>query len=188
MAVSGHDDSDLVRRTRAGDASAFDALVERHTARLYRLVRRLVSDAGEAEALVQEAWLRAWRALPYCDESRPMFPWLAKIALNAARDAARRLRFEFSSLDLDDVELAEQDGGPEEKLEWAQSLERLASYVQQLPPAQRAVVALRYEGRLSYEEIARVLEMPVNTIRTHLHRAKITLRRWLEAEDERQPG
>ncbi|MEW6568733.1 MAG: sigma-70 family RNA polymerase sigma factor [Chloroflexota bacterium] len=182
----GHqpDDGDLIRRTRAGDTSAFDVLVGRHTPRLYRMVRRLVSDGGEAEAVVQEAWLRAWRALPNYDETRPTIPWLARIALNVARDRARRERFEFSSAEPDGIELQDQGHGPEEWLERTQSLERLAMAVQQLPAAQRVVVALRYDGDLSYEEIAHVLGIPLNTVRTHLHRAKAALRRRLEGEGE----
>ena len=87
---AGEGDAELVRRSRSGEPEAFDLLVERHTRRLYRVVRRLASDSGEAEAIVQETWLRAWRRLPECEESRPLFPWLAKVAMNVARDRWRQ--------------------------------------------------------------------------------------------------
>ena len=181
----GADDVELVRRTQGGDPRAFDLLVERHTRRLYRVVRRMASDAGEAEAIVQEAWLRAWRRLPECDETRPLFPWLAQVAMNVARDLWRRERtVVFADLDAQDIELTEDEPGPEPRLERELALQKLADGVERLAPAQRAVIALRYDAGLAYEDIARATGVPVNTVRTHLHRAKAALRAWMEAEDE----
>ncbi len=182
--LAGEDDADLVRRSQSGDSDAFNRLVERHTPRLHRVVRRLASDAGEAESIVQEAWLRAWRRLPECDEAQPLFPWLARVAVNVARDLWRRDRaLAFADLDVDEAEFADDQPGPEPRLERKLALQRLAGGVERLPTAQRAVIALRYDGGLSYEEIATSMEIPVNTVRTHLHRAKAALRAWLEAED-----
>ncbi len=179
------DDTELVRLARGGEAQAFDRLVERHTPRLHRVVRRLASDAGEAEAIVQEAWLRAWRRLPECDAGRPLFPWLVQVAVNVARDQWRReRRLALADLGADGLELAEDEPGPEPRLERKLALQRLARGVERLPPAQRAVIALRYDGGLAYEEIAQALAIPVNTVRTHLHRAKAALRAWMEAADE----
>jgi RNA polymerase sigma-70 factor (ECF subfamily) len=183
--ASADDEASLVRQARLGEADAFEVLVDRHTPRLYRVVRRMASDAGEAEAIVQEAWLRAWRRLPECDETRPLFPWLAQVAMNVARDLWRRERtVVFADLDAQDIELTEDEPGPEPRLERELALQKLADGVERLAPAQRAVIALRYDAGLAYEDIARATGVPVNTVRTHLHRAKAALRAWMEAEDE----
>jgi len=181
--MSAEQDGILIRQARSGNAAAFDQVVARHTPRLYQSIRRFASDRSEAEAIVQETWLRAWRALPRCDPDRPLLPWLAKIAMNVTRDLWRRRRpLDFADVG-DEVE-AQPAGepGPEQALESSLTLERLARGVERLRPEYRAVIGLRYDGGLTYEEIAQALGVEVNTVRTHLHRAKMALRRWMEAE------
>lgn len=170
-------------------ADEFDRLVEEYTTRLYRVVRRFASDRGEAEAIVQETWLRAWRAFAEVDAGRPLFPWLARIATNAARDTWRK-RSPVSFADLgEQVEEVEDDlVGPEPARERNELLDRLALGVQRLRQDYRLVIALRYEAGFSYEESARALSIPVNTVRTYLRRAKAELRSWLEVEDARLDG
>jgi RNA polymerase sigma-70 factor (ECF subfamily) len=175
-------DRDLVRGAKAGDAAAFDLLVERHTPRVYRVVRRMASDRAEAEAIVQEAWLRAWRNRGRLDETRDPFPWLARIAVNVARDAwKKRAPTAFAELGEEELEAEAIEPGPEERLDEQEELQRVADLVQGLRPVERAVIALRYDAGLSYEAIATSLQVPVNTVRTHLRRAKARLRRALEA-------
>ena len=109
-----------------------------------------------------------------------------QIAVNAARDALKKSRpLDFADLP-DDPEqtLAAADPGPEEMIEQAEVLVRLAAAVEQLPVPYRMVVALRYQAEMSYEEIAAALNLPVNTVRTHLRRAKQRLRQLLEGDDE----
>lgn len=178
------DTDEWVRKAQAGDAGAFDRLVEIYTPRLYQVVRRFASDRGEAEAIVQEAWLRAWRALPRTDEDRPLGPWLVRIAINVARDIWRKKKpLDFADMGGEVDFLADERPGPEERMSQKEALEKLVRGVERLRPEYRMVIALRYDAGLSYQEIARVLNLPLNTVRTHLHRAKSTLRRWLETND-----
>src|SRR3972149_5658998 len=86
------EDPNLALRAQGGDTLALDELVGRHTERLFRVVRRMMNDRQEAEEIVQEAWVRAWRGQPQFQEDRPFFPWLARIAVNAARDSWRTRR------------------------------------------------------------------------------------------------
>lgn len=183
------DDLELLRRSQAGDAGAFDELIRRLTPRLFRIVRRMASDAAEAEALVQETWVRAWRALPrWRGESEPT-AWLAAIAVNLARDLWRRKApVDFADLGEGALDLQDDVAGPEEVAESQETMERLARGVQGLRPEQRVVIALRYEAGLSYEQVAEAMRIPLNTVRTHLHRAKGVLRLWMEAGDERPMG
>ena len=185
----GNGESDIIRRARDGEAAAFDWLVEVHTPRLYRLVRRTAPDHSEAEALVQEAWLRAWKNRGRCLPGRPFFPWLAAIAVNLARDSWRKRR----PLDFADVEdsieyLATDETLIEVQIEARQARGRLSRYVEQLRPEWRIAISLRYDGGLEYAEIASVLGIPLNTVRTHLRRAHQALRRRLEAEDDGTAG
>jgi RNA polymerase sigma-70 factor (ECF subfamily) len=179
------DEAELVRRARVGDPEAFDRLVEIYTPRLYKIVRRFASDRGEAEVIVQETWLRAWRALPRSVEDRPLAPWLVRIAVNVARDIWRKKKpLDFADVGGEEDFLQDERPGPEERMSQKEALERLVRGVERLRPEYRMVIALRYEGGLSYQEIANMLNLPINTVRTNLHRAKSTLRHWLESDDD----
>ncbi len=177
-------ETDLIRRASQGEASAFDRLVEVHTPRLYRLVRRMAPDQAEAEALVQEAWLRAWKNRQRCSPDRPFFPWLAGIAFNAARDDWRKRRpLDFADVGDSIDRLPAEEASIEVQVESQQARERLGRYIADLRPEWRIAIALRYDGGLEYTEIAAVVGVPLNTVRTHLRRARESLRARLEAED-----
>ena len=180
---------DPLQLARAGDRAEFDTLVELHTPRLYRVVRRMASDQSEAEAVVQEAWLKVWNARASLPVDNEVFPWLARIAVNVAHDVWRKHRpLDFTDASQTDLDFPGDAPGPERMVEDAQALEWLAKTVDKLKPEYRTVIALRYDAGLSYEAIARTLGLPVNTVRTHLHRAKAALRMAWEATDERSSG
>jgi RNA polymerase sigma-70 factor (ECF subfamily) len=181
-------DLQLLEHTRSGDTSAFSVLVERYSSDLFRVIRRMASDSSEAEAIVQESFLRVWQILrsPYRKEpdwKRPFFPYLVTIAMNLARDRWRKERFlDFSTLDAVQEVLPSPEPDPEVLVEKHETLEALAEAVTKLPSAYRAVIALRYEAGLSYQEMAEMLELPINTVRTHLRRAKDRLREVLAGQ------
>jgi RNA polymerase sigma-70 factor (ECF subfamily) len=184
MSLPQPDDAELIGQARSGNDEAFAQLVIRHTPALYRVVRRIANDSAEAEAIVQEAFLRVWRNLQRYRTGRPFFPYLVTIAMNLARDQWRSLR----RLDFDGLEpvlegLADPEPGPEAQLEKAETIQTLVEAVAQLPPAYRTVIALRYDAELSYQEIAEALNLPVNTVRTHLRRAKAFLKQHLSNQD-----
>jgi RNA polymerase sigma-70 factor (ECF subfamily) len=178
-------DEALVAQHLQGDAQAFAELVTRYTAPVFNLAFRLTGDRAEAENVAQEAFLRAYVALPHSRTDLAFKPWLFQIAVNLCRDLARKKRPAAFA------ELAQEDGiAPEEAIEdqapllletvAERELERaLARAVDGLPEAYRAVVTLRYTEGLSYEEMAAALGLPVNTVRTHLFRAKAMLRQLL---------
>ncbi len=178
-------DQQLLERTRSGDSSAFNLLVERYSRDLFQIIRRMASDSSETEAIVQESFLRIWRLLQSPrskaqDWTKPFFPYLVTIAMNLARDRWRKDRFlDFSGLEAIQEVLPSTLPDPEALLEKTELLAALAEAVAELPSSYRAVIALRYQGGLSYAEIAEILDLPVNTIRTHLHRAKNQLRQAL---------
>ncbi len=179
------DEQELLERAQQHNEAAFGALVDRYTPPVFRIVRRMVPDTMEAEAIVQETFWRFWQALPRFEVDRPLLPYLATIASNLARDRYRRDR-RVEDVPVEDVleGQAAPDLDPEQMADDGQMRRRLAESVQTLPFAYRQVIALRYEAGMSYEEIARVLSLPLNTVRTHLKRAKDLLRHSLEETDE----
>lgn len=174
-------EGDLIDRAKRRDESAFSDLVKGFTPILYRIVRRMVPDTLEAESIVQETFWRFWNVLPRYGTDRPLLPYLATIAANLARD---RYRHERRIEDVD-VILEREDNNEsdlEKKVDQKYILQSLAEAVESLPFAYRAVISLRYEADMGYEEIARTLSLPLNTVRTHLRRAKELLRKQLEEE------
>ena len=178
------EDPELLRLAQAGEPEAFDRLVERLPPALYRIVRRMMPDRAEAEAVVQETWIRAWKARRRLEPSRPAFPWLARIAANAARDHWRKRRpLDFADVQSEVEDLSDVEPGLEFRIEIGETRRRLARLVGDLRPEWRMILALRYDGDLSYKEIAELLGVPLNTVRTHLRRSHLALRRQMEAED-----
>lgn len=175
---------ELLRRAQAGETEAFDALVDHLTPSLYRIARRMAADGPEAEAIVQETWIRAWKHRGRLDPDRPTLAWLARITVNLARDQWRKRRpIDFTDLGGEVEQRAEVSESLDQRLEGQQARQRLAHAIDGLRPEWRMILALRYDGGLAYDEIAEALGVPLNTVRTHLRRAHQTLRRQLEVDD-----
>jgi len=180
MDISFALEQDLIVRARSGDESAFEQLVEAFTPHLFRVVRRMVADTGEAEAIIQETFWRVWQALPRYKEDRRFFPYLVTIAANLMRDAWRKehrvLPDEFDAI----VDHFDELPSPEMQVVEAELLHSLTRAVEELPPLYRAIIALRYDAGLSYEGIASAMDLPLNTVRTYLYRAKSALHKSLK--------
>ena len=185
MSLSQAEERELIERARRGDDQAFGQLVTHHTPQLFRVIRRVVDDTGEAESAVQEAFLRVWQALPRYQSDRPFFPYLATVAMNLVRDRWRQeRRLDFAGLEDVGESLPAPSPGPETLAEEAETLQALAQAVAGLPEGYRTVIALRYDGGLTYQQIAEALELPLNTVRTHLRRAKELLQEELRRRFE----
>lgn len=172
---------ETVERARGGDPEAFRALVDAHADHAYGLALRIVRQAPEAEEVAQDAFVRAWNALPRFRGDAAFGTWLHRIVVRCAFDHLARLKVRGrreTSLEAETVEpvsmLSPQD---------VRTRLRIERLVASLPEAQRAVVTLFYLEDRSALEVARILELNENTVKTHLRRARATLRRaWLEAE------
>ncbi|MBI3912909.1 MAG: sigma-70 family RNA polymerase sigma factor [Chloroflexi bacterium] len=180
-------DTDLLRQFKAGNSDAFRTLVERYTPAIHRASMRWVGDAMEAENIAQETFIRVIHALDQIDLERPFKPYLFRIAINLCYDHGRKKRPMLFS-DLDAARRATEDADdasesipdhalpPWEQLEKQALAREVSAAVAQLPSHYKTVIVLRYLEEFSYEEIAATLEIPLNTVRTHLRRAKIQLR------------
>ncbi len=174
-------DQQLVERAQCGDKHAFELLVVKYQRRLARLISRFVRDAAEVEDVTQEAFIKAYRALPGFRGESAFYTWLYRIGINSAKNyllAAKRRVPTTTFFDADDAEDFE-DGGllrevntPENELMSKQVVEVVNASLQQLPDDLRTALTLREIEGLSYEEIATVMNCPIGTVRSRIFRAR----------------
>ena len=182
-------DAQLVERVVAGDGEAFRQLVERYQRPVYGLLLRMVRAPALAEDLAQEALIKAYRAIATFDRSRQFSSWLFKIAHNTAIDHLRKNRpptvpLESSEGDrLDPLALlaAPESRSPEARARGRDLAEALQEALSALRPDYREAVLLRFQQGLPYDEIADILELPLGTVKTHLHRARKQMAKSLQA-------
>ena len=161
-------------RAQAGDHDAFAELIERHEAMVYSLAWNFFADRGRAEEIAQDVFLQLYRSLGAIESESHLLFWLRQVATRRCIDQARRSRLKAVSLD-DAAEVRSADKPADPLLD-----RRLRKLIAELPDAQRAVVTLRYQEDLDPAEICRIVGLPVNTVKSHLHRALQALRRKLE--------
>lgn len=174
-------DQILVERVQRGDKKAFELLVSKYQRKLMRLVSRLVYDQAEAEDVVQEAFIKAYRALPNFRGESAFYTWLYRIGVNTAKNhlvTQGRRAPTSTDADIEEAETyAEADGlrdinTPESLLASKQIVETVNSAVASLPEELRNAITLREIEGLSYEEIADAMSCPIGTVRSRIFRAR----------------
>lgn len=181
-------DEKLVARVLAGDRSAFRSLTERHYNSVYRLSKSILKSSEDAEDATQEIFVRGYQALAQFSGRGAFGAWLRRMTvnhcLNRVQSAAARTSAKSFSLDLmADTLPASHDSDPEERLLRSEAQARIRIELNELPPAQRAALGLRLLDGLSYEEIAEIMGVPVNSVRSWLHRGRARLRGALEFDE-----
>jgi RNA polymerase sigma-70 factor, ECF subfamily len=174
-------DQQLVERAQRGDKHAFELLVAKYQRRLARLISRFVRDAAEVEDVTQEAFIKAYRALPAFRGESAFYTWLYRIGINTAKNyllSLGRRAPTTTSFDAEEAEGFEEAGllqevsTPENELMSKQVVEVVNASLQQLPDDLRTALTLREIEGLSYEEIATVMNCPVGTVRSRIFRAR----------------
>lgn len=170
----------LVKRVQAGDKSAFDILVNKYQHKIVNLVTRYVKDNDEALDVSQEAFLKAYRALPNFRGDSAFYTWLYRIAVNTAKNhlvAAKRRPMDYE-LDLQDPEQYEmharlKDVDTPEAVTLKDEMHLVIEQtIRDLPDDLRTAILLREVDGLSYEEIAEAMDCPVGTVRSRIFRAR----------------
>ena len=174
--ISEHE---LVERCRQGDESAFRELVDQFKGLVFALVARSIADRGRAEEIAQDVFLKVYRGLPYFRGEAKLSTWIYRIVLNAI--AAERRQPPMVPID-DDARAPVLPPAPERAFDDLVMKDRLEKAIHRLPPAYQVLVNGHYLSGLRYEDLAEALDMPIGTVKTHLHRAKRQLRRLLETE------
>jgi RNA polymerase sigma-70 factor (ECF subfamily) len=173
-------DAKLVEMVQRGDKAAFNVLVLKYQHKVLKLVTRYVRDPIEAEDIAQEAFIKAYRALPSFRGESAFYTWLYRIAANTAKNVlvSSRRRLVDYNLDLQDPEdyaaqvLLKDGDTPEGMLLTEEIRQTVTEAMQQLPDDLREAITLRELEGLSYEEIAEVMECPVGTVRSRIFRAR----------------
>ena len=174
-------DQILVERAQAGDRHAFDQLVSKYQRKLGRLLSRFIRDSAEIEDVTQEAFIKAYRALPSFRGDSAFYTWLYRIGINTAKNylvaQGRRAptSTQFDSEEAETFESADQlrdINTPESLLMSKQIGETVNSAIDALPEELRRAIVLREIDGLSYEEIAEMMDCPIGTVRSRIYRAR----------------
>src|ERR1035437_1807577 len=174
-------DQQLVERAQSGDKHAFELLVAKYQRRLGRLISRFVRDAAEAEDVTQDAFIKAYRALPGFRGESAFYTWLYRIGINTAKNhllalgrrAPTSTTFDSEEAEeFEDASLLHEVSTPENELMSKQVVEVVNASLHQLPDDLRIALTLREIEGLSYEEIAAVMNCPVGTVRSRIFRAR----------------
>ncbi|HEX2298615.1 MAG TPA: RNA polymerase sigma factor [Pseudonocardiaceae bacterium] len=167
------DDATLVARAREGDTRAFEALVRRYQRQLYHLALRITGWSGDAEDVVQEVFLTAWRRLPEIRDDAALPGWLYRTTTNRCLNLLRRSR---PTAELDETTPTQAPAeDPQRAAEASQQVRALTAALARLSPKQRAAWLLREVHGRSYEEIADALATTPHAVRGRLARARVQL-------------
>ncbi len=174
-------DRELVARAQRGDQQAFGLLVEKYERKLARLLQRLIRDPAEVEDVAQEAFIRAYRALPSFRGDSAFYTWLYRIGVNTAKNhliAMGRRVPTTTEIDADSAEnygegdLLRDINTPERLLMSKEIGETVNAAIDGLPEELRQAIQLRELDGMSYEEIATIMECPIGTVRSRIFRAR----------------
>jgi len=180
LVLAENTDKELVKRVQKGDLAAFDMLFSRYQTKIVNLISRYVRDNEEVQDVAQEAFIKAYRALPRFRGDSAFYTWLYRIAINTAKNhlVARSRRPPSVDVDVDDADFRDdadmlrESEDPESALARDQLRETIDTALQDLPDDLRSALTLREFDGLSYEQIAQVLDCPVGTVRSRIFRAR----------------
>ncbi len=188
MVVNAGADKELVERVKAGDRQAFNVLVQKYQHKLVKLIQRYVHDPTEALDVSQEAFIKAYRALPNFRGDSSFYTWLYRIGINTAKNylVAQGRRPPDSDIDAQDAERYDiesrlKDHETPESLAERDEIQRTVfQAIEDLPEDLRTAITLREIEGLSYEEIAQTMECPIGTVRSRIFRAREFIDRRLQ--------
>ncbi len=165
-------DQQLIERALAGDGPAYGRLVTKYQRAIYALARRMLRDHDLADEAAQETFVKAYFALKQYDSSFRFYTWLSRIAYNLCCDSLKERK---RIIPLDAAPEPQSGDDPLEETAQNDTCARIRAQIDRLPHDQRAVVLLRADKELSYEDISSVLRIPMGTVMSRLHRARQAL-------------
>jgi len=192
-------DQALAARAAEGEERAFREILRRYERPVFSLLYRMVRDRELAEDLAQEAFVRAFNAIGTYSPRYKLSSWLFKIANNLAIDHLRKRQLDTVSIDgaptavtesevaQTRLELESEDETPEEYAENRELGNQIEAAIGKLRPQYRTATVLRHVEGFSYEEIAGIMDLPLGTVKTYIHRARLELRELLAHLDPNKP-
>ncbi|MBI9048743.1 MAG: sigma-70 family RNA polymerase sigma factor [Anaerolineaceae bacterium] len=169
-------DQNLVMRTLTGETHAYSDLVQRYQGSVFNICYRLLGERREAEDLTQEAFIRAYQRLQTFDTQREFGPWMRRLTVNLCYNQLQKRRFEEMPLEeettLNMWQIPRETNQPEKVFLQAERHSSLRAALLELNTQYRVVIELRHFHDLSYEEISTELNLPINTVKSHIFRAR----------------
>ena len=172
----------LIVRAKAGEREAFSLLIRHNIQRVYRAAYAVVRNRDDAEDIAQETFVRAYQSISRFDETRPLFPWLYRIARNLCLNRIERVTKRETELPEFDY-LPDASAGPEESAIAAEERRLVRGAVGRLPDQHRQIIELSHFQECSYREIADILDVPMGTVMSRLYNARRKLRELLETDE-----
>ena len=176
-----------IKQVLKGDQNAYADIVNLYQHKLYQVCYRMLSNQQEAEDIAQEAFIRAYINLHSYDQKRKFSTWLYRIATNLCIDRIRKKKPDYyldaevagtNGLDMYS-QIAASEQLPEETVEQMELQDRIQYEISRLPDKYRSVIVLKYIEELSLQEISEILDMPLGTVKTRIHRGREALRKQL---------
>jgi RNA polymerase sigma-70 factor, ECF subfamily len=176
-----------IKQVKKGDQNAFAEIVELYKDKVYQLCYRMLGNPHEAEDIAQEAFIRAYTNIQSYDSNKKFSTWLYRIATNLSIDRIRKKKPDYYL----DAEVAGGEGLtlysqvaadvtlPEEEVQYVELQEIIQEEILKLPDKYRSVIVLKYIEELSLKEISEILDLPINTVKTRIHRGREALRKQL---------
>jgi RNA polymerase sigma-70 factor, ECF subfamily len=177
----------LVQQAQEGDTEAFAELVLEHQRFAFNLALRALGDPQEAEDIIQEAFLKAWQALPRFRRQSKFQTWLYRIVMNLCYNRLPRLKADMDQADeasIDFLVAPKPTQNPSSAFDMDELQEFLHRQIDHLPESHRLLISLRYQQNLSYAEIAEIVDTPLGTVKTGIFRARQRLRTALQQFEE----
>jgi RNA polymerase sigma-70 factor (ECF subfamily) len=193
--TASDNDQQLVRKVQAGDKRAFDLLVLKYQHKIFGLISRYIHDSHEVQDVAQEAFIKAYRALPRFRGDSAFYTWLYRIAINTAKNhlVSRGRRPPGSDVEIEDAEYFDSGSAlrdlenPENAL-FGEELKAVVNRaINELPDDLRSAVTLREFDGLSYEDIAEIMDCPVGTVRSRIFRAREAIDKQVQAQLQGEP-
>jgi RNA polymerase sigma factor (sigma-70 family) len=185
------DDRELIEKAKKGDEGAYRVLLSRYERAVYNICYRMVRDKEEARDLAQEAFMKVFAMLDRYNPSYAFSNWLLKITSNLCIDAMRKRRIDTLPMDepirsaRGDIErqYASPMAAPDKTLLDKERMALLRRAIDNLPDHYRIMIVLRHQEDRTYDDIARILDLPLGTVKARIHRAREMLKNALEGED-----
>jgi RNA polymerase sigma-70 factor, ECF subfamily len=176
-----------IKQVKKGDQSAFEEIVNFYQNKVFQVCYRMLGNLHEAEDIAQEAFVRAYTNIHSFDEKRKFSTWIYRIATNLSIDRIRKKKPDyFLDAEIQGAEgltmysqLSADQPLPEEEVESLELQSYIQKQIQSLPEKYRSVITLRYVEDLSLQEISEILDMPMGTVKTRIHRGREALRKKL---------